>query len=93
MQFGIFCKIQLLEKIVYIHKACRLQLQLKNLIMKNYNQVEVILFSKYSLNSPVQKELVKWLGTTVQSAIGSQREKAKMIFLRVLKDTPPIYLS
>ena len=61
--------------------------------MRNYNQLEVILFSGYSFRNQTQKELVKWLGTTLQSAIGSQREKSKMIFLRVLKDTPPIYLS
>jgi hypothetical protein len=56
--------------------------------MKNYNQVEVILSSKYSL-----QDLVRWLGTMAQSAIGRQQEKAKKIFLRTLKDTPPIYLS
>ena len=61
--------------------------------MKNYNQVEVILFSQYSLNNPAQKELIEWLGTTLQSAIERQREKTKKIFLRVLKDTTPIYLS
>jgi hypothetical protein len=31
--------------------------------MKNYNQVEVILFSKCSLRDFRQKELVRWLGT------------------------------
>ena len=61
--------------------------------MKNCNQVEVILFSKYSPRDLRQKDLVKWLGTTLQSAIGYQREKAKKIFLSILKDTPPIYLS
>jgi len=61
--------------------------------MKNYNQVEVILFSKYSHTDLRQKELVRWLGTTVQSAILRQHEKAKKIFLRILKDTPAIYMS
>ena len=61
--------------------------------MKNYNQVEVILFSKYSLTNLRQKELARWLGTTAQSAIVRQREKAKKLFLRALKDTPAIYMS
>jgi len=82
-----------LIKEIHQRKILKISKQLKKISMKNYNQVEVILFSKYSHNNPVQKELVKWLGTTLQSAIGSQREKSKMIFLRVLKDTPPIYLS
>jgi hypothetical protein len=61
--------------------------------MKNYSQVEVILFSKYSTTDFRQKELVRWLGTTAQSAIGRQYEKAKKLFLKTLKDTPAIYLS
>ena len=61
--------------------------------MKNYNQVEVILFSKYSPRNLRQKELVRWLGTIAQPAIGRQHGKAKKIFLRTLKGTPAIYLS
>jgi hypothetical protein len=61
--------------------------------MKNYNQVEIILFSKYSTTDFSQKELVRWLGTTAQSAIGRQYENAKKLFLKTLKDTPAIYLS
>ena len=61
--------------------------------MKNYNQVEVILFSKYSTTDFRQKELVRWLGTTAQSAIDRQYEKAKKLFLKTLKDTPAIYMS
>ena len=61
--------------------------------MKNYNQVEVILFAKYYLQNSDQKELVKWLGTTAQSAIGRQQDRVKKIFLRALKNTPAIYLS
>lgn len=61
--------------------------------MKYYNQVEVILFSKYSLNDLRQKELVRWLGTTAQRPIRHQHEKAKKIFLRTLRDTPAIYMS
>ena len=61
--------------------------------MKNYNQVEVILFAKYYLQNSDQKELVKWLGTTAQSAIGRQQDRVKKIFLEALKNTTPIYLS
>lgn len=61
--------------------------------MKNYNLVEVILFSKYSSKDPCYKELVRWLGTTAQAAIGRQHEMAKKIFLRTLKGTPAIYMS
>ena len=61
--------------------------------MKNYNQVVVILFAKYSLKDLGQKELIKWLGTTAQSAIGRQQDRVKKIFLGTLKNTPAIYLS
>jgi len=61
--------------------------------MKNNNQVEVILFSNYSFNNLRQKELVRWLGTTAQSAIVRQQERAKKLFLRTLKDTPAIFMS
>lgn len=61
--------------------------------MKNYNQVEVIFFSKYSLTDLRHKEQIKWLGTIAQSAIERQNEKAKKLFLSTLKDTPAIYLS
>ena len=61
--------------------------------MKNYNQLELVLFSKYSFKNLRQKDLVRWLGTTAQSIIGTQHEKAQKINLRTLKETPPIYLS
>jgi hypothetical protein len=61
--------------------------------MKNYNQVEVLFFSKYSLTNLHHKQLVRWLGTTAQSAINRQNGKAKKLFLRTLKDTPAIYMS
>jgi hypothetical protein len=61
--------------------------------MKKYNQTEVILFSKYSLRDSNQKEFIRWLGTTAQSAIGLQQAKAKKLFLRRLKDSPPVYMS
>jgi len=61
--------------------------------MKNYNQIEVILFSNYSCSNISQKDLVRWLGTTAQSAIKRQYEKTQKIWLTSLKDTPAIYLS
>ncbi len=61
--------------------------------MKNHNQVEVILFSKYSATDFRQKELVRWLGTTAQSTIGRQQESTKKLFLKTLRETPAIYMS
>jgi len=61
--------------------------------MKNCNLVEVIIFSKRSLNDVHQKELVRWLGRTAQTEIAVQNQKAKKIFLSILKDTPAIYMS
>jgi len=61
--------------------------------MKNYNQTEVILFSKYSFTDSRHKELVRWLGTTLQTAIVRQQDKARKLFLRTLKDSPAIYMS
>ena len=61
--------------------------------MKNYNQLQVILFSKYSFGDLRQKELVRWLGTDLQPSIGKQQEIAKKLILRTLRDTPPIYMS
>jgi len=61
--------------------------------MKNNNTVEIILFSKYSFTDLRQKELVKWLGTTVQSTIRQQHDMTKKLFLGKLKGSPAIYLS
>jgi len=61
--------------------------------MKNSNRIEVLLFSNYSFRDIRQKELVRWLGTTAQSAIGKQLSKTKKLHLKTLKDTPPIYMS
>jgi hypothetical protein len=61
--------------------------------MKSDKKVAVILFSKYSFADPRQKELVRWVGTTLQSAITQQQETTKKLFLKKLKNTPAIYLS
>jgi len=63
------------------------------MIMKNNNQVEVILFSSYSFDNTLQKKLVRWLGTTAQSMIARQQEKTRKLFLKTLKGTPAIFLS
>ncbi len=65
----------------------------KTLIMKNYNQLQVVLFSKYSFGDLRQKDLVRWLGTALQPSIGKQQKIAKKLVLRNLRDTPPIYMS
>ena len=61
--------------------------------MKNNNIVELILFSKYSLTDLRRRELVKWLGTTLQRAISQQHDIAKKFHFKTLKDSPVIYLS
>ena len=47
------------------------------------NQLEVMLFPKYSQNNQRQKELIMWLGTTARSVIGLQNEKAKKNMNRI----------
>ena len=61
--------------------------------MKNYNQVEIVFFPKYSLTNSHHKQQVRWLGTIAQFEIERQNEKAKKLFLGTLKNTPAIYLS
>lgn len=61
--------------------------------MKHYNNVEVIFLSNHSTTDSSQKELVKWLTTTLQSVLDKQQASIKKMFLRILKDTPAIYLS
>lgn len=61
--------------------------------MRYSNQLEVILFSKYSLKDVRQKELVRWLGTTAQSVIAVQQQKTRRISLQTLRQTPAIYMS
>ncbi|MDX2049055.1 MAG: hypothetical protein SFU87_19870 [Chitinophagaceae bacterium] len=57
------------------------------------NQLEVMLFPKYSRNDLRQKELIMWLGKTARSVIGLQNEKAKKLNLRTFKGIPAIHLS
>ena len=65
----------------------------KTSCMKSDKKVEVILFSKYSFTDSRQKELVRWVGTTLQSAIAQQEEMINKLFLTKLRNTPKIYLS
>ena len=61
--------------------------------MKDYHQLEVILFSRYSLKNLNQKDLLKWLRTTAQFAIDRQNDRAKKLLLKTLTDSPAIYFS
>ena len=61
--------------------------------MRSSNQLEIILFSKYSLKDVRQKQLVRWLGTTAQTVIALQQAKTKRINLITLNKTPAIYMS
>jgi len=61
--------------------------------MKNNNNLELILFSKFPLRDPRQKELLKWLTTTMQSVIIKQREWTWNRFFWILEDTEPICMS
>jgi hypothetical protein len=61
--------------------------------MKNGKTVAVILFSKYSFADPRQRELVRWVGTTLQSALAQQQDTTQKLFLKKLRETPAIYLS
>jgi hypothetical protein len=61
--------------------------------MKKYNQIEVILFSKYYLKDMEQKELLRWLEKIVEPSIVRQEDRTEKLFLATLKNTFPIYLS
>ena len=61
--------------------------------MKNYNLVEIVLFSKYSSKDSRFKELERWLGTTAQTVIAYQHKRVKKIHLKTFMNTPAIYLS
>jgi len=61
--------------------------------MKYNNTIEIILPSKFSSAYWEQKDLVKWLTTTVQSVIVKQQVRTKKIFPGTMKDTPAIYMS
>ena len=60
--------------------------------MKKYNEVEVILYLSYLIKDFEQKELVRWIGSTIQPVIARQEERVKKFFVG-LKNTPAIYLS
>jgi hypothetical protein len=60
--------------------------------MKHHN-IEVVLLSNHSSTASGRNELVKWLTTILQPVLDKQHESIKKMFLRILKDTPAIFLS
>jgi hypothetical protein len=65
----------------------------KYLNMRAYNNIEIILVSTQASRKVGQKALVKWLTTTLQSVIDTQQQSIEKIFLKILQDSPAIYLS
>jgi hypothetical protein len=61
--------------------------------MKNIINLEVILVTELSSKDSRQKELVKWLTTTVQFIIEKQHERTRKRSLRIWEDTAPICMS
>lgn len=61
--------------------------------MENKNNIEVVLFAKYTFKDSRRKEVSKWLTTTIQSAIKKQYQRTKKMHLEILKDTPAIFMS
>lgn len=61
--------------------------------MKHENTIEVILISDHSLTDSNQQEQLKWLTTTLQSVIAKKHASINKMFLRLLKETPEIFLS
>lgn len=61
--------------------------------MKHHNNIEIILLSKQASAGRSQKALIKWLTTILQSAVDKQQESIKKMFVRILGDSPAIYLS
>jgi hypothetical protein len=61
--------------------------------MRHYNNIEIILVSTQASPRVGQKALVKWLATTLQSIIDKQQQSIEKLFLKLLQDSPAIYLS
>jgi hypothetical protein len=61
--------------------------------MENGSNLEVILFSDQSLTPPRRQEILEWFRTTLQSAVDKQHANIKKVFVRILSDTPAIFLS
>jgi hypothetical protein len=61
--------------------------------MKRCNNIEIILFPKKLSTDRNQKALMKWMATILRSAIEKQQGGIKKSFLKILEDTPAIYLS
>lgn len=62
--------------------------------MKSDKLVEVVLVSRNAPEDPDQKkELVIWIGTTLQRSISLQEQNTKRLFFTQLKNSEPISLS
>lgn len=61
--------------------------------MHHDNIVEVILTFNRCLTDRCEKELINWLATTAQPAVGKQQANVKKKYLKNWKNTPAIYLS
>ena len=61
--------------------------------MGNSNNLEVILISDQSLTPWRRQEILEWLRTTLQSAVEKQHMNIKKVFIKILSDTPAIFLS
>jgi len=61
--------------------------------MKKSIELEVILFTKHSSRRLTSKEMIKWVGAKMQSAIIRQEQRSKKMLPGVLRGAPSIYLS
>ena len=61
--------------------------------MENNTNLEIILFANHHPANLCRRSILKWLATTVQSAIEKQDEQTEKLSLNILKQTPPIYMS
>jgi len=57
------------------------------------NQLEVMLFPKYSHNDQRQRALLMWMAKSARPVLGLQNERSKKLRLTTFKEIPAIYLS
>ena len=61
--------------------------------MSQWAKVEIIVIQNKKLNKQEQRELEKWLKTTLQVSINRQQYTAEKKFLELWSHTPAIYMS
>ena|GEM_PF-6618944 len=61
--------------------------------MKSGGNLEVVLLSDKSLSERRRQEILEWFRTTLQSAVDKQETNMKKVFVKILSDTPAIFLS